>query len=179
MSQDGQYGDLDLIACAVIDAPDVHTASFAAQYIRYGKLVYQFDAPEKLGEAIVAIDSNSTHDAAQLWREELARKMAREQGTLTPENPTNAPDALDPTQPAPSIPAADADKQEPIINVDPNYVGETDPLLGNSPDALTESVPDFNEPAPDAEVLGEASSTLEATALPTEPAVDLSTTTPE
>ncbi len=95
-SGDGQYADTDLILCASADVPDFPVAQYQAQFIRYGEVVYQFETPEALGEALVAIDPESTHDAAQLWREEEARRFAREKGTLAPADQTPAPDAIEP-----------------------------------------------------------------------------------
>lgn len=94
-SGDGQYADTDLILCASADVPDFPVAQYQAQFIRYGEVVYQFETPEALGEALVAIDPESTHDAAQLWREEEVRRFAREKGTLTPADQIPAPDAIE------------------------------------------------------------------------------------
>lgn len=93
-SESGEYADTDLILCAQKDTPNVPVAQYQAQFIHYGEMVYQFETPEDLGKAIVAIDAESTHDAAQLWREEEVRRMARERGTLTPNDQAPAPDAL-------------------------------------------------------------------------------------
>ena len=180
MSPDGQYGDSDLIACADVSAPDVHTASFAAQYIRYGKLVYQFNTPEELGAAIVAVDPKSSHDAAQLFREEEARRLAREKGTLAPENPTAAPDAIDPTEPMPEIPAAEADEQQLILDSDPNNVA--DPSVLGETVSVPEVVPTPEPlaPTPEPAPAPEATSTPSVGDMSsTTPAVDLSTTTSE
>lgn len=98
-AESGDYNDVDLILCAQSSEPEVPTAMYQAQYLRYGNLVYQMDTPEALGAAIVAIEPNSTHDAAQLWREEETRRLAREKGTLVPENQTPAPDSTTPESP--------------------------------------------------------------------------------
>ncbi len=93
-SASGEYADVDLILCARRDAPNFDAAMYQAQFIRYGEIVYQHETPEALGAAIIAIDPESTHDAAQLWREDEARRLAREKGTLTPGDPAPAPDAV-------------------------------------------------------------------------------------
>lgn len=94
VSATGEYADVDLIECAdTVSAEPIGV--FQAQYVKYGPMVYQFNTPEELGAAIVALDPESTHDAAQLWREDEARRIKRQGGTLTPEDPTAAPDAVE------------------------------------------------------------------------------------
>lgn len=180
VAEDGQYGDTDLIGCGLVTQPSVVACSYAAQYIRYGKVVYQYNTPEELGEALVAIDPKSTHDAAQLYREELARKLAREKGVLAPENPTAAPDAVDPTEPMPEIPAAEADEQQMILDTDPNNV--VDPsVLGetvSAPEVIPTPEPLPPVPEPVASPESTSTPTVENMSSTT-PAVDLSTTTPE
>ena len=89
----GDYADTDLILCADAANPSVPTAMLQAQFVKYGPVVYQFSTPEDLGAALVTLDPTSTHDAAALYREDQARKVAREAGTLEPGNPAAIEDA--------------------------------------------------------------------------------------
>lgn len=109
----GEYADVDLIECS--DSAGVEpTVAFQAQYVKYGPMVYQFSTPEELGAAIIALDSESSHDAAQLWREDEARRRARMGGTLTPEDPTPAPDALEPKAPVEEPKKEETPQEEPV-----------------------------------------------------------------
>lgn len=129
-SDDGQYADTDLILCADATAPDVPTAMFAAQFIAYGAVVYQFNTPEEIGEAVYAMDKSSTLDSVKLYLEDQARKHARDAGTLEPDNPTPAPDAIvDPssTPPDATTTAQDATTTQDTTStpVDPAPVQDT------------------------------------------------------
>ena len=73
----GDYSDNDLILCYELSDPQTPISSLQAQFIAYGSIVYQFNEPEKLGEAIISVDPNSTHDAAILYKEEEARKAKK------------------------------------------------------------------------------------------------------
>lgn len=180
---DGQYGDNDLIACVATGELEPVTASYAAQFIKYGKIVYQFNDPVELGEAIIAIDDHSTHDAAQLYREERARKLARSTGTLVPENQVPAPDATDPTPEYESVPAPDPDPNSlpENVNVEAPFVENPviDPLpAGDIPEsdvpATIPEIPSDTTPVPTLDELPASSNTV-----PLDAAVDISTTTPE
>ena len=94
VAENGEYADTDLILCG--EEGGEASGMYSAQYIQYGPMVYQFNLPEELGAAIVAIDKDSTHDAAILYQEDEARKISRQKGTLLPENGVPAPDALVP-----------------------------------------------------------------------------------
>jgi hypothetical protein len=89
----GEYGDYDLIECIDSSSPDAAPSMFQAQFIKYGSIVYQHNTPEALGAALVAIDPESTHDAALLFKEDEARRIARSAGKLEPSDPVPAPDS--------------------------------------------------------------------------------------
>lgn len=108
----GEYSDVDLILCGDATDPEAPEGVYQAQFIRYGNLVYQFETPESLGEAIVALEPESTHDSAQLWREEEARRIKRMGGKLEPENPAPAPDALTEEPPIPATERAERKRVE-------------------------------------------------------------------
>lgn len=185
-SDGGEYADVDLIMCAEQKAPTVPVAMYQAQYIRYGSLVYRFDDQEALGAAIVAVESGSTHDAAQLWREEETRRIARKRGTLVPENPTPAPNAVA-TEEA-EIP--ESKKEVPTTVVDtPAEIGS----IGALPDSIPGQIPDplfITDPTvgniliePDPSILDlsppDPIVLPPVSEIPQTPAVDLSTTTLE
>lgn len=86
-SVSGDYSDEDLIDCYDIKVPSMATASFQAQYIKYGSIIYRFNEPEELGQALNDVDPQSTHDAVLLYKEERAREQKRKEGRLKPENP--------------------------------------------------------------------------------------------
>lgn len=170
----GDYADADLILCGEPGSSEA-TGMYAAQFIQYGPLVYQYNTPEELGAAIVALDKNSTHDAAMLYKEEEARRLAREKGTLQPENPVAAPDAI----------------IEPVVQ-------ETDPVSSMSDEEYVASISDTESVTPEdvSAILPEASEIPVAEPLPvmpsstpeiapsiadviSPPAVDVSTTTQE
>lgn len=90
LSVSGDYADNDLIECAHVDNPDFALSAFSATFIRYGGMVYQHTDPLKLGEALLAVDPESTHDAVTLFKEEEIRRIKREGGDFTPENPVPA-----------------------------------------------------------------------------------------
>lgn len=153
VSPEGDYADTDLILCAERANPSEPIIQMQAQYLRYGPLVYQFNTPEELGAALCAIDPASTHDAAQLWREEEARRLKREQGTLVPEDPTPAPDAI-----ADAPPIAEEEEDDVrFFRQEQEAASSTPPAS----DAATTTPPmpviDAGEPAGD--VAGAASST--------------------
>lgn len=87
LSSSGDYGDNDLIECSTLDNPDFALYAFPASFIRYGNIVNQFNNPLELGEALLKIDPDCTHDTAILFKEEEARRIKREGGDYTPENP--------------------------------------------------------------------------------------------
>lgn len=186
LTDSGEYADTDLILCASTDAPTIAIAQYQAQFVKYGEMVYQFEKPEELGQAIVALDAESTHDAAQLWREEEARRIAREQGTLTPADQSPAPDAVVPPEPeaepqpeeeveflkdppaqnATSTPPTSDQPSEPempVIDVTdpPEVLGTTTPDLPPvDPDPLPPPItePDI-VPIPEPEVISNTSTT--------------------
>lgn len=162
----GEYADVDLILCAPRGSQGAADAMYQAQFLKYGALVYQHETPESLGKAIVEIDSESTHDAAQLYREEEARRIAREAGTLTPENATPTPDAI--------VEAPDPVTEEPIQEL----VEEQSLTGGEIP--VDESPPidigSIDDVLPTEYIEPEVVVPVEPVA---ESAVDLSTTTPE
>ncbi len=78
----GDYEDSALIECYDLKYPDITAGSFQAQYIKYGSLVYQFNSPKDLGEAILKIDPESTHTAASFVRMTNALLAQMTAGTL-------------------------------------------------------------------------------------------------
>lgn len=197
-SPSGEYADTDLILCARKDTPDFDTAMYQAQFIRYGEVVYQHETPEALGAALIAIDPESTHDAAQLWREDEARRLAREKGTLAPEDPTPAPDAIEPEPVTSKEDVAQEETDTTEVVEDTPEESPATPETPNEPPAEPEMpVIDAGEPPADpvdtGEVAGAATSTSPAIPiiqteelpelpfLPEEPVVlgNTSTTTPQ
>lgn len=87
LSSSGDYGDNDLIECSTLDNPDFALCAFSSSYIKYGNIVNQFNDPLELGKKLVEIDPDCTHDTAILFKEEEARRIKREGGDFTPENP--------------------------------------------------------------------------------------------
>lgn len=67
-SETGDYADDALIEYFDIGNENVVIGSLQAQYIKYGSLVYQFNEPKDLGEAILKIDPESTHTSASYVR---------------------------------------------------------------------------------------------------------------
>ena len=80
----GDYADNVLIEFCNIDNPDIVAGSFAAQYIKYGGMVYRFNSAKELGEEILKIDAESTHTDASYVRmtKELLSQM--DEGSLEP-----------------------------------------------------------------------------------------------
>lgn len=76
-SPSGEYQDNDLIEVYDISSPEIVAGAFAAQYIRYGGIVYKFNDPQELGRAILEIDPTSTHGSASFVRmqDELLAKL--------------------------------------------------------------------------------------------------------
>jgi hypothetical protein len=67
-SSTGEYEDNALIEFYDISNPNIIIGAFAAQYIKYGSLVYKFSDHKELGEAILEIDPSSTHSTASFVR---------------------------------------------------------------------------------------------------------------
>lgn len=64
----GDYDDNALIEFYKAGSPSVIVGSFAAQYIKYGSVVYKFNDAKELGNEILSIDPESTHNAASFVR---------------------------------------------------------------------------------------------------------------
>lgn len=83
-SATGDYADSDLIKFYDIkDTSNVY-GSYQAQYVKYGGLVYKFNDPKELGEAILKIDPESTHDAAVFVR--MSNQLLEQMNGGTMEN---------------------------------------------------------------------------------------------
>lgn len=67
-SPSGEYDDYALIEFSNVKDGGRIVGSFQAQYVKYGGLVYRFNEVKELGEAILAIDPESTHGAASFVR---------------------------------------------------------------------------------------------------------------
>lgn len=94
VSVTGDYSDNDLIECATHDNPTFALCAFTAAFVKYGNIVNRFSDPFALGEALLGVDSGCTHDAAILFKEEDARRIKREGGDFSPENPVPADESL-------------------------------------------------------------------------------------
>lgn len=92
-SETGDYNDSDFIEFYDINEPGIVAGAFHAQYIKYGNLVYQYNDPKELGEAILMIDPESTHTNASFVRmqNELLSKLNG--GELEPESLQRAVDS--------------------------------------------------------------------------------------
>lgn len=156
----GEYADVDLIECAD-SASNEPTGVFQAQYVKYGPMVYQFNAPEELGAALVAIDPESTHDAAQLWREDEARRIKRQGGTLAPEDPAAAPDAVEPE----AVPEEEEDDVKFFKEQAEQEAASSTPQLPEEP-PQERDIPVIDIEPPAGEVGGAASSTPPAPDVP-------------
>lgn len=73
----GDYDDNALIEFYNVANPEVVVGAFAAQYIKYGSVVYKFNDAKELGNEILNIDPESTHNSASFMRmnNELLDKM--------------------------------------------------------------------------------------------------------
>lgn len=163
----GDYSDTDLIECAMLDNPTFALCAFTAPYIAYGNIVNQFNDPLALGEALLGIDPDCTHDAAVLFKEEETRRLKREQGDFTPENPVPADEKVSkvvqeeikeeeitpaPSEDTPTTPVEDAPKEVDPISpevpveeiVDPSA---QDTLLQPAAEDATSVIPEV-VPAP-------------------------------
>lgn len=175
-SPGGSYGDTDLILCADVADMATPTSMLQAQFIKYGTMVYQFNTPEDLGKAIIEIEPNSTHDAAALYREQVARDAARTAGTLVPSDPVPATDS-------PAIDATTSTTENTVpdpvsvtSSTEPAAPLEAAPLP--PPDPVTTA--QMLEPLPtDNYLIDGATTTPSLNVSSTTPALDLSTTTPE
>lgn len=186
ITPDGEYADTDLILCAERSNVSLPTAQFQAQYIKYGAVVYQFNTPEALGAALFAIDPESTHDAVALYREEEARRIAREKGTLKPEDPVAAPDALQQEVPVDQQSPVEEERIEevPVTEQPPEESPTVPELPADNTSSTTPSIPEPE--AYDPSVYGEAlvppptaPEVPSVDVAPEIPAVDVSTTSPE
>ena len=155
----GDYGDNDLIECSTIDNPDFALCAFSSSYIKYGNIVNQFSDPLELGKKLIEIDPDCTHDTAILFKEEEARRIKREGGDFTPENPVPTDETVKEAEKVPE------DKEnDPAITE--NTPSDTEPVseqdtvsednTSSSPSS-SESSPNESEPAPETPVNTETS----------------------
>lgn len=175
-SAEGEYADSDLILCARRDNPSLPVAQMQAQYVKYGPVVYQFNTPEELGAALFVLDPESSHDAVLLYKEEVARKAAREKGTLEPSDPVPAPDSN-----VSQVPEEEEDDvkffREQAAEEASSTPATTEESVPEMP--VIEADPSVEElPVVEPEVIAPDNISTTTPALPEE-AVDLSTTTPE
>ena len=79
LSNTGDYDDNQLIEVYDVEKPET-VSSFAAQFIKYGSIVYKFSTPPELGEEILKNDPESTHSAASYVRmqKELLRQITED-----------------------------------------------------------------------------------------------------
>lgn len=81
-SPTGNYEDTALIDFYNIYNPEITAGAFQAQFVKYGGMVYQFNEPKELGEAILIIDPESTHSAADFARMNIELSKQMKEGTL-------------------------------------------------------------------------------------------------
>ena len=76
-SPTGDYDDNALIEFYDVVNPNIVVGAFAAQFVKYGSIVYKYSSPRELGEALLLVDKESTHASASYIRmnKELERKM--------------------------------------------------------------------------------------------------------
>jgi hypothetical protein len=138
LSSSGDYNDNDLIECASIENPDFALCAFSATFIKYGNLSNQFNDPLLLGEALLKVDPKCTHDAATLFKEEEMRRIRREGGDFTPENPISVDENISTiVQEEKKVPEEDTEKTitEKIEETKENIkkLDEESELSNNSP----------------------------------------------
>lgn len=128
LSETGDYDDNDHIECYDINNPGFALCAFTASFVAYGGIMYRFGSVEKLGEAILAIDPESSLDAVTFFKEEKARKLRQEMGDFSPENPaqvdkTKKPDPVPEPEPDPDP----VDDNTNPVNPNTNPGGTTPP----------------------------------------------------
>lgn len=170
LSVSGDYDDNDLIECYHIDNPGFALSAFSSTFVKYGGFVYQFSDPVLLGKALLEIDPGCTHNAATLFKEEDARRIKREDGDFTPENPVPVDESI--SLVAQEEAMAEQVLVEPVEQVIDNTLDEktstsSDSSTNNIQIDTSSSSPVVNEiiqVVPTAEPLSEnvASSSLEA-----------------
>ncbi len=141
LSVSGDYGDNDLIECAPLSDPNFALCAFSASFIKYGGIVNQFNDPLLLGEALLQVDPESTHDAAILFMEEEARRIKREGGDLRPENPVAVDESLSQTVPEEERIEEEKEEEKEIeeeeVQVKPEETGTNDtPVAPVVPDPI-------------------------------------------
>lgn len=67
-SASGNYDDNQLVEVYDVSSQDIIIGSFAAQFVKYGSIVYKFSNIQELGEEIFRIDPESTHSMAAYVR---------------------------------------------------------------------------------------------------------------
>lgn len=161
LSVTGDYSDNDAIECYNEDEPEIAVCSYQAQFIKYGGLVYRYNTPEELGAALVQLDPESTHNSALLFKEDEERRLKRLAGTLVPENPVPADEAISPIAQQEAVVEAEQPVEEEAV---PPVVEEEVPAEEPTPTPSEETPPtpiDPIVPAPTSTpaVLDTASST--------------------
>jgi hypothetical protein len=163
----GNYDDDAQVLCADVADLANPICMFQAQFVRYGSIVYRFITPEELGEALYAIDPDSTHDAVALYKEELARDIARAAGTLSPSNPVPA-DTTGAPAPDPEVVTQDASISADTPDTSTSGISSPDSALSDTT-ISTEPAPVLDAPA-DAtttpQVLVDATSTEDSFLVP-------------
>lgn len=89
-SPTGDYEDNALIEFYNSEDPEKILGAFAAQYVKYGGLVYKFNDPKELGAEILKLEPESTHSAASFVRMQNELLKQFNQGSLEPESLTQA-----------------------------------------------------------------------------------------
>ena len=81
-SGSGNYEDSQLVEVYDSTDPDVIIGAFAAQFIRYGSIVYKFSNIQDLGDEILRIDPTSTHSMAAYVRMQKELLKQATEGSL-------------------------------------------------------------------------------------------------
>jgi len=152
----GDYEDSALIEFYNVNQPDVVSGSFQAQFVAYGSLVYRCSGHIELGNAILAIDPNSTHTAASYVRmsNELLAQM--DEGTLEAKSLDEVIEAEQTNMEEKKVES----EETPIETVDPVSDPVSDP--GYELPEEEPAIPEIVEPENPDEVFENASSTTPA-----------------
>lgn len=173
LSVTGDYSDNDAIECYNEDEPEIAVCSYQAQFIKYGGIVYRFNTPEELGAALVQLDPESTHNSALLFKEDEERRQKRLAGTLVPENPVPADEAISPIAQQEAVVEAEQPVEEEEVVPPPEEAPVEEPTPAPSEETVPSPIePILPAPTSTPAVLDTASST------PAVPEVAPATTTP-
>ena len=145
-SPSGSYEDSALIEFYNEENPNVILGAFAAQYIKYGGIVYRFNDPKELGAEILKIDAESTHAAASLVRMQNELSKQFDQGSLE----SNSLDTVMETEQANMEDQSNSIIQNDTNNgfIDSNNISSTTPAIvpDSSQNDMSTSTPEIISP---------------------------------